>query len=579
MKKRICALLLGIMFIASPVLTVCAEEPNVVKTGTQERAIENETNVDEDIQEEIESEISEDIEEITISSVEEFLDFADKCKLDTWSANKKVTLLKDISLLGTNFEGVPAFAGEFDGNGHTISEFSVSKDISHLGLFITLQKTGKISNLKVKGSIMPGGENINIGGIVADNYGRIYNCSFEGVISANDYVGCIAGINQLSGDIKNCTSKGFIHGVHYVGGIVGENMGNIYGCTNEALVNTTNEDTQITIDSFSTLNKVIALVKNINSTSEEANSDVTASDIGGIAGISIGIIGRCINISNVGYEHVGYNIGGIAGRQSGYLYNCTNNGEILGRKDVGGIVGQAEPYITVDLSSDIAYQLSEAIGKLHDIVTVTLNDTRNQSNTISSRLATIQQFTDGAIKDVQYIASGTIDYANGVSGAASEAFSRVGYVLDESSKEDGLMDQVTYAAEDLNDTAEGLTDTVKDLGLEQYMDEGQKEDYQNAMDVLESIESQYKALYGPKYTEEYNEYVKVHRKNDQDLHYYASDGTEVESIHIDDVPDGTWKHGDGTLFPVKDESDSRYNEDQELHAKAQQDAMKDKTCD
>ena len=572
MKKRLCALLLGITIAFAMPLSVLATEGEVIKTGTQERAIENEVDVDEDIKEDIEAEIPEEIEEITINSVEDFLQFSENCKLDTWSVNKRVTLNADISLLGTNFEGVPTFAGEFVGNGHTISDFTIGKDISHVGLFVTLQKTGSIRDLKVKALILPSGENIIIGGIVSDNSGLIQNCDFEGVITANDYIGAIAGINQLSGDIKGCTSKGFIHGVHYVGGIAGENMGNIYGCTNEALVNTTNEDTQITIDSMSTLNKVISLVKNLNSTTEDANADVTASDIGGIAGLSIGIIGRSINIGDVGYEHVGYNVGGIAGRQSGYLYYCTNNGDILGRKDVGGIVGQAEPYVTVDLSSDIAYQLSEAIGKLHDIVTVTLNDTRNQSNTISNRLSAIQQFTDGAIKDVKYIAQGTIDFANGVSGAATEAFSRVDYVLDESSKEDGALDQVTYAAEDLHSSAGSLKDTVKDLDLEQYMDDNQKEQYNNALDVLEGLSSQYESLYESKYYEEYNEYVKLHRSSaeeTEDLVYVSSDGTELEK----DVRDGTWKHStDGALFPVSDSADTRYEADQALNQSAMEDA-------
>ncbi|SFP93610.1 hypothetical protein SAMN04487928_11281 [Butyrivibrio proteoclasticus] len=572
MKKKLCALLFGINLAFVMPLSAFATEGEVIKTGTQERAIENEVDVDEDIKEDIEAEISEEIEEINISSVEDFLKFSENCKLDTWSVNKRVILNADISLLGTNFEGVPTFAGEFVGNGHTISDFTIGKDISHMGLFVTLQKTGSISDLKVKASILPSGENIIIGGIVSDNSGHIQNCEFEGVITANDYIGGIAGINQLSGDIKGCTTRGFIHGVHYVGGIAGENMGNIYGCTNEALVNTTNEDTQITIDSMSTLNKVISLVKNLNNTAEEANADVTASDIGGIAGLSIGIIGRSINIGNVGYEHVGYNIGGIAGRQSGYLYYCTNNGNVLGRKDVGGIVGQAEPYVTVDLSSDIAYQLSEAIGKLHDIVTVTLNDTRNQSNTISSRLSAIQQFTDGAIKDVKYIAQGTIDYANGVSGAATEAFSRVDYVLDESSKQDGALDQVSYAAEDLHNSAGSLKDTAKDLDLEQYMDEDQKEQYNNALDVLEGLESQYDALFESKFFEKYNEYLKIHRsveEETEDLIYVLGDGTELE----EDVRDGIWKHSkDDAKFPVSDDTDTRYSVDQTLHRNAEEDA-------
>ncbi|MBO6239357.1 MAG: hypothetical protein J6O61_00585 [Butyrivibrio sp.] len=564
MKKRICVLLLGIVVgFEMPLLTL-AKEGEVVETGTQQRAIENEVDVDEDIKKDIEEKISEDIEEITINTTDEFIEFAENCKLDTWSANKRVILNSDISLLGTGFEGVPTFAGEFVGNGHTIGDFTIGKDSSHIGLFINLQKGGIIKNLKVRGSIIPSGENIIVGGIVSDNSGIIQNCEFEGVVTANDYVGGIVGINQLSGDIKECTSRGFIHGVHYVGGIAGENMGNIYGCTNEALVNTTNEDTQITIDSMSALNKVISLVKNINSTSEEANADVTASDVGGIAGQSIGIIGRSINIADVGYEHVGYNIGGIAGRQSGYIYYCNNNGKILGRKDVGGIVGQAEPYITVDLSSDIAYQLSEAIGKLHDIVTETLNDTKNQSGVISSRLSAIQQFTDGAIKDVKVIATGAVDYANGISGAASEAFSRVDYVLDEASKEDGLLDQTSNAINSTSKSVDELKKAVSDLGIEQYMSDAEKEEYNRHKDILESVASQYATLTAAAEKGYYNKYIDENKSSYEgtsDLQYsgsFADSSDPVEKYNVS----GSWSHStDGASFPVTDSSDERQTDD------------------
>lgn len=41
-----------------------------------------------------------------------------------------------------------------------------------------------------------------------------------------------------------------------------------------------------------------------------------ASDIGGIAGRSSGLILSCANTGSIGYAHVGYNVGGVVGRQS-----------------------------------------------------------------------------------------------------------------------------------------------------------------------------------------------------------------------------------------------------------------------
>lgn len=533
MKRRLCAALLGVMLFVSPTISVYAEnaenakendlttvadefrksntlelaEEGEISTGTQENAQENETDVDGDIREDIQSGIPAEIEEISIRSTDDFLEFSKNCRLDTWSVNKKVTLENDISLLGTDFTGVPTFGGYFDGGGHTISGLNIGADISYCGLFSNVQKTGVILNLNVQGTIIPAGDQIIMGGIAANNYGIITKSNYTGVISGNDYVGGIVGINQLSGVIDDCKCTGYVHGLHFTGGIAGQNMGNISDCENTSMVNTTNTDTQITIDAMSTLNRVISLVKNINSATEEANSDVTVSDAGGIAGQSIGIISRCVNTGDIGYEHVGYNIGGIAGRQSGFVYKCTNSGLILGRKDVGGIVGQAEPYITVDLSTDVAYQLSEAIGKLHDIVTKTLNETKNQSNVISGRLSVIQNFTSGALNDVKYIANGTIDYANGISGATSEAFSRVEYVLDETTKQGGVLDHTESAAGYGRDTAKELKKAADNLDVDKYLTGDEKQQYEEASSLLETGGVQYGELYDRAYRPFYNYYV------------------------------------------------------------------------
>lgn len=74
--------------------------------------------------------------------------------------------------------------------------------------------------------------------------------------------------------------------------------------------------------------------------------------MGGIAGNSSGVISSCTNYGTIGYNHTGYNVGGIAGSQNGKILNCTNEGDIYGRKDVGGIVGQAEPYIESEYLQD-----------------------------------------------------------------------------------------------------------------------------------------------------------------------------------------------------------------------------------
>lgn len=583
MKRRLFAGLLATLFFCSTAVISFAEnapadvesikeQEEVIVTATQEQAQEKVVDVDADIREEVEAVIPELVEEITISNPDEFMEFVKNCRLDTWSVNKKVVLTEDISLLRKDFKGIPSFGGIFDGQGHTITEVNITNGLSYVGFFTHLQKSAVVSNLNVTGSVMPTGSNSIVGGFCGENSGLIYGCSFKGVISGKDYIGGIAGINNLSGDIRFCTSEGYINGTHFIGGITGKNDGNIANCRNEALVNTTNTDTEITIDSMEKLNNILNIIKNgLNKSDEEASADVTVSDIGGIAGISIGIIARCINNGDVGYEHVGYNIGGIAGRQSGYLVSCSNNGRIKGRKDVGGVVGQAEPYITVDFATDVAYQLQKAVEKLHDTVSATLNDTRNQSNVITARLAVIQKFTGQAVEDTRYIANGTIDFANGISGSTNEAFSRVEYVLDESTKKGGALDSANNAMSNIKSTAENIKKSVNDLDINQYIkSDDEKKQYEDAKKILNSAAEQYTRLSEKSIKSYYNRYISSHKADaiyggeTDDLLFYDADNAPVSETGWGDGDIGTetgsessatWKHSaSADTFPIKDSS-------------------------
>lgn len=600
MKKRILAALMATIILgASTVMAFAENEPQTqeeettaaeeVSTGTQIKAQEKVVDVDADIQSDIEATIPDEIEEITISNADEFMNMVRSCSLDTWSVNKKIVITEDISLVGKNFSGIPSFGGVFDGQGHTISDVSLKDKtgLSYVGFFTHVAKSARIMNLNVTGSIIPTGNTTIIGGFCGENSGQINGCSFKGVVSGKDYIGGIAGINQLTGDIRFCNSEGFISGTHFVGGVAGKNDGNISNCRNEALVNITNTDTEVTIDSMEKLNTALKLIKNgINKSDEEAQADVTVTDVGGIAGVSIGIISRCINNGDVGYAHVGYNIGGIAGRQSGYLYNCSNNGRIRGRKDIGGIVGQAEPYITIDFATDVAYQLQEAVAKLHDTVSATLLDTKNQSDVLTARLAVISKFTGQAVEDTRYIAGATVDFANGVSGAATEALSRVEYVMQESSKDGGPIDNASNSVLKVQSSASNINKTINDLDISNYLAEGsdEKQQYNDAKVILASAAAQYEAGVKKSNRTYYNMYIseaKGEKEGTSDLKYFDVAGNVVDESSWTDADmdtnpgagadtSGTWKHDDGffTEFPITNTSDERTAADEFLNSSA-----------
>ena len=153
---------------------------------------------------------------------------------------------------------------------------------------------------------------------------------------------------------------------------------------------------------------------------------ISGTDIGGIAGYSKGLLINCNNEGVVGYEHNGYNIGGIVGRQSGQVFFCNNNGYVYGRKDVGGIVGQMEPYISVEE----AESLSEAVQRLHDLVDIFLDDAGSTQDTMSEDFDILRSHSDEALKNADSIANRTTDFIDENISAVNEAADRMRYCME-----------------------------------------------------------------------------------------------------------------------------------------------------
>ena len=384
-------------------------------------------------------------ETIEINTVEDFLAFADNCHLDSWSANKTVLLKQDINLSGTSFETIPVFKGIFDGGGHTISGFRPKDQGYIVGLFRYLQNDGVIKNLDLKGTVNSTNEKQYIGSICGINYGTIQNCSFEGTVSGQNTVGGIAGINESTGTITKCTINGHIMGYYSTGGIAGTNHGVITFCNNHSGINDNSawveEDDEMGTGLFFSLQA-----------SEDAVEIYSGVDTGGIAGYSDGLIEHCNNYGKVGYEHTGYNIGGIVGRQAGVVLLSTNNGEVYGRKDVGGIVGQMEP----DIEIDEAQSLRNAINKLHDLIDQTLNDTQNGKNAIKSDFDALDLYGDGALSSGNAMAEDLTDFVNENMAQAKSVTERMEHIMD-------LLPAIMEDVSDSMDAFSRFNDCVKQL--------------------------------------------------------------------------------------------------------------------
>lgn len=286
---------------------------------------------------------------IEISSEEDLAQLAENCLLDSWSCDKLVKLTADITLQENTDLSIPDFNGIFEGDGHTITNLRINRRGSATGLFRYVQEHGVVRNLNVEGNVTPEGSRASVGGIAGCNYGTIYNCSFSGHVAGDSEIGGIAGINENSGEIRKCRSSAVVTGNHSAGGITGNNHGILNHCSNSGDVNTYGTEVSYELEDITLEN-----LEDLNSTDNVA----AHTDSGGIAGISDGKIYYCFNSGTVGYQHVGYNTGGIVGRlHQGYLQNCTNTGQVLGRKDVGGIVGQMEPFWEIQYLNDKLQEL------------------------------------------------------------------------------------------------------------------------------------------------------------------------------------------------------------------------------
>lgn len=295
----------------------------------------------------------------TIDSPADFYDFAGQCVRDAWSQGLTVELTADLTL-SHDFTPVPIFQGTFHGNGHTISGVNWSEQGSKVGLFRTLTASAVVEDLTVDGALYPGGSASSVGLIAGENAGTIKNCTATGSVNGSAQVGGIAGLN--TGTIQRCTNKATLKSVNSTGGITGRNDGTLSDCVNTGAVNT-----------------------------DPAMDAPT--DTGGIVGLNPGAVTRCKNKGAVGSPHLGYNTGGIAGRQSGTIANCANSGDILGRKDVGGIVGQFEPYITYTYGVSAADQLDSALSQLSTLMHTFVNQVGALS---TSSLSDVQAINDAA---------------------------------------------------------------------------------------------------------------------------------------------------------------------------------------
>ena len=239
-----------------------------------------------------------------------------------------------------------AFAGTFDGDGHTLDNFVIthvgydangkydpksSLNSFYTGLFANLDKGGTVKNLTI-GS--------------------------KALIEGTSYVGAIAG--GSIGTVENCSSYATVKCVtNYAGGIVGyvkkdtdkaaPAKGKVRGCYNAGKVSA-NYNSAAGIVGFA----VEAIVENCENTGEISAYNFNASQKEGVQNTAGGIVGQVTsstitNVVNSGTISSYKTVGGIVGNFAGTavlpskVTNAVNYGRVIAWTepfDLGQIVGK-----------------------------------------------------------------------------------------------------------------------------------------------------------------------------------------------------------------------------------------------
>jgi hypothetical protein len=226
-----------------------------------------------------------------------------------------------------------AFTGHFDGQGHSISGFTVYRDASNGGLFGYNQ--GVVSHVGLVDVDVSGAD--NVGGLVGVNAGLVDDSFVTGEVSGSAWVGGLVGVNGSNkmGAIYDSYAIADVsavqeNGSYKVGGLVGSNFGNIAGSYANGAVNG---------DSGSRKLGGLAGSNYNNISKSYATSDVAGTyNVGGLVGSNYGEVNGS-HFAN-GTVTALYSAGGLVGFNYGEINNSYAAAvDVIAEQDVGGLVG------------------------------------------------------------------------------------------------------------------------------------------------------------------------------------------------------------------------------------------------
>jgi len=311
------------------------------------------------------------------------------------------------SYTGTQFNIIgnysDPFIGVFDGNGHTISNFTyetansddiglfgyagsgaVIKDLKladpnvdagigdRVGSLVGRVEAGRISGCNVEGGSVSG--EFSIGGLVGTSYfnhypysGTVTDCYASTRVSGNSGVGGLMGHNDSYSPITGCCASGEVSGTTNVGGLVGYNEGTVSNCHtsgsisymysdivgglvggNSGIVENCYSTALVWIKYYDCVGGLVGhnawegTVENCYFTGGIVTD--SAGDVGGLVGHNYGTVNNCYVTCSISC-HSGY-AGGLVGWNHGLVEDCYANVETVGARVVGGLVAYNDDTIS-----------------------------------------------------------------------------------------------------------------------------------------------------------------------------------------------------------------------------------------
>jgi hypothetical protein len=148
----------------------------------------------------------------------------------------KFVLENDLDLAAEPNFYIPYLAGEFNGNGHKISNLSFNFGfVADVGLFGHLASDGEVTRVGVEDANITGAG--NVGGLTGSvSYATVTECYSSGNVAGGGRTGGLVGYNEY-GSVDNCYSSGSVTGDSSVGGLMGYNQhGSVGNCYSSGTV-------------------------------------------------------------------------------------------------------------------------------------------------------------------------------------------------------------------------------------------------------------------------------------------------------------------------------------------------------